>query len=78
MLNAHLLNHEGSREAEQENRASHLTDHLRWSPEFASQVVIYAQRNGLVAVEGDHLRLTPAGRQRTLEHYPSPGSLEGT
>jgi manganese/zinc/iron transport system permease protein len=64
MLVIHLLNHEGRREAEQENRLDHLHEEIRWEPDFASQVVRRAERQGLIARENSHLNLTERGRQR--------------
>ncbi len=64
MLSIHLLNHEGGARAEVENRVEHLSEHLRWSPDFARRVVRRAERDGLVVREGrDRLLLTPLGRE---------------
>lgn len=62
MLAIHLLNHEGSPEADRENRVAHLSEHLRWQPEFARQVVRKAVHQGLVERENGHLALTASGR----------------
>lgn len=62
MLALHLLNHEGSPEAEIENRVDHLEHHLRWDPDFAERVVRQAERHGLVRLHGDLLKLTERGR----------------
>ncbi len=63
MLAIHLLNHEGSPEAEEESRLAHLHRHLRWEPSFARGVVRRAERKGwLVGRGGDRLQLTPEGR----------------
>ena len=63
-LTIHLLNHEGTPEAEEENRFDHLRRHLRWEMEFANQVVLRAQRQRLIDRENGHLVLTPEGRDR--------------
>lgn len=63
MLSIHLANHEGTAAAAAESRIAHLGEHLRWSSEFAGEVVRTAQRRGLVTVEGDQLRLTEHGRE---------------
>jgi len=64
MLTIHLLNHERGPRAAVENRVEHLSDHLRWSPEFARRVVRRAERDGLVVrEEGTLLTLTPLGRE---------------
>lgn len=68
MLAIHLLNHEGSPDAAEENREGHLHAHLRWQPDFARQVVRRAQSAGLVRhVDGDHLALTDRGRSVARE-----------
>jgi len=64
MLTSHLLNHEATAQASSENRVAHLSEHLRWSPDFASLVVRQAQQAGLVQVQAGQLALTPSGRQR--------------
>jgi manganese/zinc/iron transport system permease protein len=67
MLAIHLLHHEGQPEAAQENRAEHLSQHIRWQPQFAEKVVRYAERKGLVANDGGLLRLTDLGRLEAQE-----------
>ncbi len=62
MLAIHLLHHEGTPEAEVENRLDHLQDHLRWEPAFAHNVVQRADERGLVRLENGSLHLTEAGR----------------
>lgn len=64
MLLVHLLNHEGAAERERENAAAALQGHLRWRPREAEAVLERSLRRGLVAREGELLRLTPAGRAR--------------
>ncbi len=77
MLVIHLLNHEALPEAAQESLVSHLHEHLRWKPSFASQIVRYALENRYVSLvdaasDGDsQLALTSHGRgiaQRALSH----------
>ncbi|HST59083.1 MAG TPA: metal ABC transporter permease [Longimicrobium sp.] len=68
MLSIHLLNHEGSPEAAEECRESHLHEHLRWEPEFAQRVVRRAEGSGLIARDvDDRLALTPEGRAGARE-----------
>jgi manganese/zinc/iron transport system permease protein len=67
MLAIHLLHHEGQPEAAQENRAEHLSQHIRWQPQFAEKVVRYAERKGLVANDRGLLRLTDLGRLEAQE-----------
>lgn len=62
MLAIHLLNHEGSPEAEEESRVDHLQRHLRWTAHFATNVVRRAERWGIVARQENHLALTDWGR----------------
>lgn len=69
MLAAHLLNHEGSPQAAYENRLEHLGEHMRWSPDFAGQVVQRAQREGIVHLEKSLLALTDAGRRRAAQYF---------
>ncbi len=70
MLVIHLLNHEALPEAAEESLISHLHEHLRWEPSFASQIVKYALGNQCVSlVGGTSLALTARGRgiaQRAL------------
>ena len=64
MLTIHLLNHERSPRADEENRLGHLSAHLRWSPEFARAVADRAERDGFLdRGPGDRLHLTPLGRE---------------
>jgi manganese/zinc/iron transport system permease protein len=67
MLAGHLLNHESAPEAVHENRVTHLGEHLRWPQEWAGQIVRQSVDAGLVRQEGDHLSLTPAGRERAKQ-----------
>jgi manganese/zinc/iron transport system permease protein len=61
-LAIHLYHHEGSPVASEENRLDHLSDHLRWTPEFAGQVVRQAEQQGIIQRENGHLALTDSGR----------------
>jgi manganese/zinc/iron transport system permease protein len=67
MLALHLLNHEGTSEAEEECNAAHLTAHLRWRPDFTDAVVRRAQGHGHVRAEGRLLTLTERGRALAQE-----------
>jgi manganese/zinc/iron transport system permease protein len=63
MLTIHLLNHEATPEADEENREAHLGRHLRWPPDFAQKVVRRAEGKEWLVKEGDGLlKLTDAGR----------------
>ena len=67
MLAIHLLHHEGRPEANAENRAEHLSQHVHWAPEFAEKVVRNAERKGIVNNDGGLLRLTESGRMVAQE-----------
>lgn len=62
MLAIHLLHHEGSPEAQYESRVEHLLEHIRWEPNFAEDVVRYAERKGIVKRYMGNLQLTDEGR----------------
>jgi manganese/zinc/iron transport system permease protein len=62
MLAMHLLTHEGSAAAVEECDPGHLSDHLRWRPEFTAAVVSRAEQEGLVERRGGLLALTERGR----------------
>lgn len=64
MLTIHLLNHEGTPQEDQEAQFSHLQEHLRWNPDFASQVVRRSVENQLIERSNGHLELTENGRLR--------------
>lgn len=63
MLAIHLFNHEGLPNAAEESRVGHLEAELRWGPEFASRVVQYAERHGVVIRSDATLALTDQGRE---------------
>jgi manganese/zinc/iron transport system permease protein len=62
MLTAHLLNHENTPQAAIESRVDHLSEHLRWEPAFAQQVVRRAEQRGLVERHNGYMSLTAQGR----------------
>ena len=47
MLAIHILNHEGTDRAIEENRVDGLEEHLRWQPSFTERIVSLAKRQGL-------------------------------
>lgn len=67
MLAIHLEQHAGQPEEHRENRAKHLEEHLRWSPDFARRVVKHAVDDGFVINASGVLRLTDAGRALASE-----------
>ena len=67
MLVIHLLQHEGTPEAERECRVDHLQDHLAWEKSFAENVVSRAAAKRLLVPVGEFLELTAAGRELARE-----------
>jgi manganese/zinc/iron transport system permease protein len=67
MLAIHLFTHEGLPEAEHENNLDQLHEHLRWQPDFVSQVVRRAERYNMVSRQNGFLILTEAGRQHARQ-----------
>lgn len=63
MLALHLLNHEGTPDAEVESRIETLNEHLRWQTTFTKRVIQLAEQNGLVQRQSGLLVLTDRGRQ---------------
>jgi manganese/zinc/iron transport system permease protein len=72
MLVIHLLNHEGSADADTESREAHLHDHLRWEPAYAAAVVRRSERAGLIERSADRLLLTQAGRAHAHHAVTDP------
>jgi manganese/zinc/iron transport system permease protein len=71
MLTMHIANHTAAREAEVENAAVHLYEHLKWSPEFAMEVVGVAERSGLIQQKNGLLTLTREGLERSQQEFNS-------
>lgn len=67
MLLVHLLHHQDTPEEQEECRADHLQEHLRWNPDVASSAIRHAVRDRLVEQAGDVLRLTPRGKELAQE-----------
>jgi manganese/zinc/iron transport system permease protein len=62
MLVVHLANHEGTPEQSSESTLAHLQADLRWTGQFAAEVVRRATQVGLVERENGLLTLTEGGR----------------
>lgn len=62
MLTIHLLQHEGTPQAEEESREAHLRHHLRWPGAFARRVLRYAETSRLIRRSDGRLLLTDSGR----------------
>ena len=73
MLAVHLYQHEGTDAEADEARAAGLHEHLEWAPERVAAVVERAAANGLVAREGELLKLTDAGRERARAVFGERG-----
>lgn len=71
MLTMHIANHIATEEAEAENQVVRLHEHLKWSPQFAMQVVGIAERNGLIEQRHGLLTLTDSGLQRSQQEFSS-------
>lgn len=63
VLAIHLLNHEGTPEESRESHIAHVEETLRWKEGFASSIVGYSVKSGIIFVENGHLRLTDKGRE---------------
>ncbi|MBI2485708.1 MAG: metal ABC transporter permease, partial [Deltaproteobacteria bacterium] len=63
VLAIHLFNHEDTPEAAYECRIEHLHEHLRWEPDFATQVVRRSRGQGILIFQNGHLVLTELGRK---------------
>lgn len=64
MLTIHIMNHEGTAAAIEENRVDGLEEHLRWDTSFTERIVGLARRRGLVEETSGLLVLTETGRNR--------------
>ncbi len=77
-LTVHLYNHEAGPAQAEENVARALQAHLRWSEAKARQVLLRCLDQGLVLRDGDHLRLTPKGRETAREILePGRNGIQG-
>jgi manganese/zinc/iron transport system permease protein len=69
MLTMHIANHTAAQEAELENEVIHLNEHLKWTSQFAMEVVGIAERNGLVNQKNGLLTLTENGLKRASQEF---------
>jgi ssDNA-specific exonuclease RecJ len=67
----HIANHTAAQEAEIENEVIHLNEHLKWTPQFAMEVVGIAERAGLVTQKDGLLTLTESGLARASQEFSS-------
>lgn len=63
MLLVHLSTHENTVDAARENSLSHLTEELKWQPDFAQATVRRASQKGYIAERNGSLILTDQGRR---------------
>ena len=71
MLTMHIAHHTATQEAEQENQVTRLNEHLKWSPQFAKEIVSIAERSGLVKQKKGLLVLTEIGLKRAQQEFSS-------
>ena len=69
MLAMHIAHHTATDEAEQENQVTRLDEHLKWSPQFAMEIVRLAERNGLIRQQNGLLTLTETGLKRSQQEF---------
>jgi manganese/zinc/iron transport system permease protein len=69
MLTMHIANHTAAQEAEIENEVVRLNEHLKWTPQFAMEVVGIADRMGLVQQREGLLTLTESGLKRANQEF---------
>ena len=69
MLTMHIAHHTATHEVEQENQVMRLNEHLKWSPQFVSEIVGLAERQGLVQQEQGLLLLTESGLKRSQQEF---------
>ena len=69
MLTMHIAHHTATQEAEKENEVTRLDEHLRWSPQFAMEIVRLAEREGLVRQQDGLLTLTKIGLKRSQQEF---------
>jgi manganese/zinc/iron transport system permease protein len=69
MLTMHIAHHTATQEAEQENQVTRLDEHLKWSPQFAMEIVRLAEREGLIRQRNGLLTLTENGLKRSQQEF---------
>jgi manganese/zinc/iron transport system permease protein len=69
MLTMHIAHHTATHEAEQENQVTRLDEHLKWSPQFAMEIVRLAEREGLIRQQNGLLTLTEIGLKRSQQEF---------
>lgn len=69
LLAMHIAHHTATDEAETENQVIRLHEHLKWSPQFAMEIVGIADRYGLIRQTEGLLTLTDSGRKRAQQEF---------
>ena len=69
MLTMHIAHHTATHEAEQENQVTRLDEHLKWSPQFAMEIVRLAEQDGLIRQQSGLLTLTELGLKRSQQEF---------
>ena len=69
MLTMHIAHHTATNEAEQENQVTRLNEHLKWSSQFAREIVGIAERNDLIQQQDGLLTLTESGLKRSQQEF---------
>jgi manganese/zinc/iron transport system permease protein len=69
MLTMHIAHHTATHEAEQENQVTRLDEHLKWSPQFAAEIVRMGERHGLLREQNGLLTLTESGLKRSQQEF---------
>lgn len=72
-LVAHLHTHEGGPDAATECTAAALSDHLRWPPQRAAEVIVHGLDRGLILRRGEGLVLTERGRAEARAIFDPTG-----
>lgn len=69
MLTMHIAHHTATHEVEEENQVTRLDEHLKWSPQFATEIVRIAERDGLIREQNGLLTLTESGVKRSQQEF---------
>jgi manganese/zinc/iron transport system permease protein len=63
-LTVHLLQAEIDNAADSEHIVGHMTAHMKWTPEYTSEVIAQCISEELIDLDGNKLTLTPYGREK--------------
>lgn len=65
----HLYNHEGEKNEATENGVDTIYEHLYWRKDFLDRILNQLKKEAFVIEDRGILKLTPKGRQHTIESY---------